>query len=319
MYSLARQSHSSFLFPTHPESGKHNHRQDTQRDNQPEGHRRTDRGVSVHAEGQLHVHSKQTCEERRERNRNRHNRQVLHQRVHVVADDACAGIHHGRQNVGVDFCLLQALAVFNDDIVQQFPFVFAPVQAAANLQLLEQSIVAVQGAHIVNQALVQAEHAKQVLVFHGRAQFLFQLVVNAVDNLQVFVEVEDGVAQHTQHEGVQAVNLRKALFIHDRNVRVRQEQNPVLEDEYTERFHAELEVVACRIVLRLLKHDRRKIVIVFDAGKFVRVESRGYGICSVISYSLTSTLRCSWLKEPIITMSALSSFGALARRPDSIL
>ena len=96
-------------FPAHPEGEEHNHRKDTDGDDAPEGYARAGERVAVHAEGQLHVHSEQTSEERRERYRNRHDGQVLHQLVHVVVDDACARIHHGRQDVCVDVCLLQAL------------------------------------------------------------------------------------------------------------------------------------------------------------------------------------------------------------------
>ena len=185
----SRVGSTTKLLLAHPDGQEGNHREDADDDDIPERCGRTDGGVTVHAEREFHVHAEQTCEERRERYGNRHDGEVFHQLVHVVVDDACAGIHHGRQNVGVDVCLLQALPVFNLDIFEEFALGFGPVEAAAKLQLAKQRIVAVQGAHIVNQALVQAEHREEILVFHRRVESLFQVVVDAVDYLQVFVEV----------------------------------------------------------------------------------------------------------------------------------
>ena len=179
----------SKLLLAHPDGQEGNHRQDADDDDVPERCGRTDGGVAVHAEREFHVHAEQTCEERRERYGNRHDGEVFHQLVHVVVDDACAGIHHGRQNVGIDVCLLQTLPVFNLNIFEEFALGFGPVEAAAKLQLAKQCIVAVQGAHVVNQALVQAEHREEILVLHRRVEALFQIVVDAVDYLQVFVEV----------------------------------------------------------------------------------------------------------------------------------
>ena len=88
----------------------------------------------------------------------------------------------------------------------------------------------------------------------------------------------DGVAQDLQHESVQAVDFRKALFVHHRDVAVRQEQHPVLEDEDAEGLHPELEVVGGGIVLGLLEHDGGEIVVVFDTGKLVGVECGGDGM-----------------------------------------
>ena len=95
------------------------------------------------------------------------------------------------------------------------------------------------------------------------------------DNPQVFVEVCDGIAQDAQNERIQAVDFRELAFIHHRDVAVRKEQDPVLENEDAKRFHAELEIILGRIILGLLKHDGRKIIVVFDTGKFVRVKCGG--------------------------------------------
>jgi len=185
----SRVDSTTKLLLAHPDGQEGNHREDADDDDVPERRRRADGGVTVHAEREFHVHAEQTCEERRERYGNRHDGEVFHQLVHVVVDDACASIHHGCQNVGVDVCLLQALSVFNLDIFEEFALGFGPVEATAKLQLAKQRVVAVQGAHVVNQALVQAEHREEILVFHRRVEALFQVVVDAVDYLQVFVEV----------------------------------------------------------------------------------------------------------------------------------
>ena len=177
------------LLLTHPDGQEGNHRQDADNDDVPESRGRTDGRIAVHAKREFHVHAEQTREERRERYGNRHDGEVLHQLVHVVIDDACARIHHGRQNVGVDVGLLQALPIFNLDIFEEFALGFGPVEATAQLEFAQQRIVAVQCAHVVNQALVQAEHRKEILVLHRRVEALFQVVVDAVDDLQMFVEV----------------------------------------------------------------------------------------------------------------------------------
>ena len=185
----SRVGSTTKLLLAHPDGQKGYHRQNADDDDIPERCGRADGGVAVHAEREFHVHAEQTREERRERYGNRHDGEVLHQLVHVVVDDACARIHHGRQNVGVDVCLLQALPVFNLDIFEEFTLGFGPVEAATKLQFTQQRIVAIQCAHVVNQALVQAEHREEILVLHRRVEALFQIVVDAVDYLQVFVEV----------------------------------------------------------------------------------------------------------------------------------
>ena len=173
---------------------------------------------------------------------------------------------------------MQALAVLDLDVFQQFPFGLGPVEATAQLQLAQQRIVAVESAHVVNQTLVEAEHGEQVLVLHRRIEALFQVVVDAVDNPQVFVEVCDGIAQDAQNERIQAVDFRELALVHHGHFAVRKEQHPVLEDEDAEGFHAELEVVLGGIVLRLLEHDGRKVVVVLDTGKLVGVECGGYSM-----------------------------------------
>ena len=274
----SRVDSTTKLLLAHPDGQEGNHREDADDDDVPKRCGRTDGGVTVHAKREFHVHAEQTCEERRERYGNRHDGEVFHQLVHVVVDDACAGIHHGCQNVGVDVSLLQALSVFNLDIFEEFALGFGPVEAAAKLQLAKQRIVAVQGAHVVNQALVQAEHREEILVLHRRVESLFQVVVDAIDDFQMLVEVCDGVAQHAEHKRVQAVDFRELAFVHHRDVGVRQKQDPVLENEYAEGFHAELEIVLGGIVLGLLEHDGREIIVVFYTGKFVGVECGCYGM-----------------------------------------
>ena len=120
---------AKLLLP-HPDEQERKHRQEADNDNNPECDWRTDRRIAVHAEWQFYVHAEQTREKRRERYGNRHDGEVFHQLVHVVVDDACTGIHHGCQNVGVNVSLLQALPVFNLDIFEEFAFGFGPVEAA---------------------------------------------------------------------------------------------------------------------------------------------------------------------------------------------
>ena len=91
----------------------------------------------------------------------------------------------------------------------------------------------------------------------------------------MFIEVCNSKTQHTEHKRIQAVDFRELAFIHHRDVAVRKEQNPILENENAKRFHAELEIILGRIILGLLKHDGRKIIVVFDTGKFVRVKCGG--------------------------------------------
>ena len=146
------------------------------------------------------------------------------------------------------------------------------------MQLAQQRVVAVECAHVVNQALVEAEHGEQVLVLHRGVEAQLQVVVDAVDDAQVLVEVRYRVAQHSQYERVQALDLGEAALVHHGNVAVGQEQHPVLEDEYAEGFHAELEVVGRGVVLGLLEHYRGEIVVVFDTGKLVGVECGGNGM-----------------------------------------
>ena len=123
----------------------------------------------------------------------------FNQPIQVVADDRHPRVHHAGQNVRVDFGLFVALAVFDEHVVDEFQALAADSDLdRIVLQSFDQLGIGIYAVEIVDQAFFQAEQVQEILILHGSVDLLFEGVGDRIDDLQVFVEMEDRTVDHLQ-------------------------------------------------------------------------------------------------------------------------
>src|SRR5699024_4144719 len=82
--------------------------------------------------------------------------QHLHDDVQVVGDDAGEGIHHARDNGGVDVGHLNGLTHLNEHVLQQVVVLLIEGDDAAAEDLLQRHLICLQGGVEVDRGVPQS-------------------------------------------------------------------------------------------------------------------------------------------------------------------
>ena len=164
-------------------------------------------GPGTVSTGDVDVHAEEACDESREHQGKRDQRQALHDDVHVVADDGGEGVHRARQDVGVDVRHRDGLLVVRDDIVQEVRLVLVVQLEDGTLDhLLKEHLVARQARREVDKRLLDFQKLDQLIVHDALVQLLLDQVLLAVDVLEDADEDQCAAAKDGDDEALPGVH-----------------------------------------------------------------------------------------------------------------
>src|SRR3989304_656218 len=228
---------------------------------------------------EAYVHRKNAYHQRGKHDGDGNDSERFNQPVQVVADDRYARVHHTGENVRVDFGLFVALAVFDEHIVDEFQALAAdPDLGRVVFQTFDQLGVGIYAVKIVNQALFQADQVQKILVLHRSVDLLFEGVGDRIDDLQVFVEMEDRTVDHLQHKVLKRSDLGELFPLKQRHVVAEDKDKLVGKEEQSRRCDLEHKAVRAGVVARAFENDGLVFRLELEPGQLVRIKGRCQGV-----------------------------------------
>src|SRR5574340_1528454 len=168
---------------------------------------------------QLHVHAIESCHDGRQVQDDGEGCQCFHYTVQVIGNDRGKGIHHRRQDFGINVGHLDSLLVLRQDVLEQLLIFLVIIKQLDALDTFHHHLVGAQRLGKISKTLLVFEQLQHLTVTGGALQLVFQGLGGLVDRAQAIQVADGGFQEDIQCQAVTFTGFQSTILAVGKNLK----------------------------------------------------------------------------------------------------